>query len=109
MLEAEDKSIPWQRILWLKQSQYPDNYLDDTFLDNLQRNGELIFHIITTIGYCLTVPFAVNVRQYTYKGLVFDTMPVTQHLCSIMIFVAVFTHLYERELRYQSDLRIGEG
>lgn len=42
MLEPEDKSIPWQRILWLKQSQYPDNYLDDTFLDNLQRNGQLI-------------------------------------------------------------------
>lgn len=27
-------------------------------------------------------------------------MPVTQHLCSIMAFVAVFTHLYERELRF---------
>lgn len=43
---------------------------------------------------------AVNVRQYSYKGLVFDTMPVTQHICSIMVFVALFTHLYESELVY---------
>ncbi|KAK9896370.1 phosphatidylinositol N-acetylglucosaminyltransferase [Cystobasidium minutum MCA 4210] len=82
MLEAEDRSTPWQRVLWLKQSQYPDNYLDETFLDNLQRN--------------------VNVRQYTYKGLVFDTMPVTQHLCSIMVFVALFTHLHENTFKWKT-------
>ena len=39
MLEAEDRTTPWQRILWLKQDGYPDNYLDDSFLENLQRNG----------------------------------------------------------------------
>lgn len=39
MLEAEDKSTPWQRILWLKQDGYPDNFLDESFLENLQRNG----------------------------------------------------------------------
>lgn len=49
MLEAEDKSTPWQRVLWLKQSQYPDNYLDESFLDNLQRNGMLLIELQTAI------------------------------------------------------------
>lgn len=31
---------PWQKLLWVKQN-YPDNYVDSTFLDELQRNGEL--------------------------------------------------------------------
>lgn len=53
MLEAEDKSVPWQRVLWLKQPQYPDNYLDDSFLENLQRNGMQISWIDTST--CLTV------------------------------------------------------
>jgi phosphatidylinositol glycan class C protein len=30
---------PWQKLLWVKQN-YPDNYVDSTFLDELQRNGE---------------------------------------------------------------------
>jgi hypothetical protein len=29
---------PWQKLLWVKQN-YPDNYVDSTFLDELQRNG----------------------------------------------------------------------
>lgn len=29
---------PWQKLLWVKQN-YPDNYVDGTFLDELQRNG----------------------------------------------------------------------
>jgi hypothetical protein len=31
---------PWQKLLWVKQN-YPDNYVDSTFLDELQRNGNL--------------------------------------------------------------------
>jgi len=82
MLEAVDESVPWQRVLWLKQNQYPDNYLDESFLQNLQRN--------------------VNVRQYTYRGLIMDTLPVTQHLSLIMVFVAVFTWLYTGALSNKS-------
>lgn len=41
MLEAEDAQTPWQRVLWLKQPGFPDNHLDDSFLENLQRNGQL--------------------------------------------------------------------
>lgn len=31
---------PWQKLLWVKQN-YPDNYVDSTFLDELQRNGNI--------------------------------------------------------------------
>lgn len=31
---------PWQKLLWVKQN-YPDNYVDSTFLDELQRNGKI--------------------------------------------------------------------
>lgn len=30
---------PWQKLLWVKQN-YPDNYVDSTFLEELQRNGK---------------------------------------------------------------------
>lgn len=32
-------NTPWQKLLWVKQN-YPDNYVDNTFLDELQRNGK---------------------------------------------------------------------
>jgi hypothetical protein len=45
---------PWQKLLWVKQN-YPDNYVDSTFLDELQRNGKkrarspLFFHRLTFV------------------------------------------------------------
>lgn len=29
---------PWRKLLWVKQN-YPDNYVDSTFLEELQKNG----------------------------------------------------------------------
>lgn len=38
----------WQKLLWVKQN-YPDNYVDSTFLDELQRNGKIHLHRIYNV------------------------------------------------------------
>ncbi|KAI8979330.1 phosphatidylinositol N-acetylglucosaminyltransferase subunit C [Mycotypha africana] len=63
---------PWQKLLWVKQN-YPDNYVDSTFLDELQRN--------------------VNVRTYDYWTMVYESGVITQHLSSVVIFIAIFIYL----------------
>lgn len=31
---------PYRKVLYLRQHDYPDNYVDSSFLADLQRNGE---------------------------------------------------------------------
>lgn len=38
--------LPYKKVLYLKQD-YPDNYVDSTFLEDLQRNGEYINYATT--------------------------------------------------------------
>ncbi|CDH54091.1 phosphatidylinositol n-acetylglucosaminyltransferase subunit c [Lichtheimia corymbifera JMRC:FSU:9682] len=63
---------PWRKLLWVKQN-YPDNYVDSTFLDELQKN--------------------VNVRTYDYWKMVYESGVITQHISSVVIFIAVFIYL----------------
>jgi hypothetical protein len=70
----------WRKALWLKQD-FPDNYVDSTFLESLQRN--------------------VDVRSYSYPSLVYATLPISQHCASTLAFVAVFNYLYRGDLRPQ--------
>ncbi|KAJ1946756.1 glycosylphosphatidylinositol anchor biosynthesis [Linderina macrospora] len=63
---------PWRKLLYIKQD-YADDYVDDTFLIELQKN--------------------TNVRMYDYSTVVLQTTVVTQHLSSIMVFLAVFINL----------------
>ncbi|KAI7866201.1 phosphatidylinositol N-acetylglucosaminyltransferase subunit C [Spinellus fusiger] len=63
---------PWRKLLWVKQN-YPDNYFDSTFLDELQKN--------------------VNMRTYDYWTMVQASGVVTQHISSVVIFVAIFIDL----------------
>ncbi|RHZ61255.1 hypothetical protein Glove_349g102 [Diversispora epigaea] len=69
----EQKKAPWRKLLWIKQD-YPDNYVDKTFLGELQEN--------------------VNVRTYDYWTVVKESTVISQHISSIMIFIAVFIYLY---------------
>ncbi|KAI9476860.1 glycosylphosphatidylinositol anchor biosynthesis [Coemansia sp. RSA 989] len=68
---------PWRRLLYIKQD-FPDDYVDDTFLMELQKNA--------------------NVRMYEYSTVVMQTTVVTQHISSIMVFIAVFINLYRNTL-----------
>ncbi|KAF9161635.1 hypothetical protein DFQ26_004363 [Actinomortierella ambigua] len=64
---------PWRKLLYVKQD-YPDNYVDETFLEELQKNA--------------------NVREYEYWSVVLETTIVSQHISSIVIFVAIFIYMY---------------
>jgi len=67
----------WRRILWEKQA-FPDNYVPPSFLSSLQRN--------------------TNVYTYTYGELVIAALSITQHVCVLFTFIAVFIHLRRESL-----------
>ncbi|CAG8468491.1 9917_t:CDS:2 [Paraglomus brasilianum] len=70
---STEKPPPWKKLLWVKQD-YPDDYVDSTFLHELRKN--------------------VNVRAYDYWEVVMESGVISQHISSIIIFVAVFIYLY---------------
>ncbi|PVU86486.1 hypothetical protein BB559_004274 [Furculomyces boomerangus] len=74
---SNTKRKKWQKKLYIKQD-YPDDYVDETFLIEMQKN--------------------VNVRIYDYWSVVTESIAVTQHFSSILIFVAVFLKLYKDEI-----------
>ncbi|KAF8544303.1 phosphatidylinositol N-acetylglucosaminyltransferase subunit C [Trichophaea hybrida] len=67
------KSSQWKKLLWVKQD-YPDNWVDPTFLKDLQRN--------------------INVHPYNFYSLVAESTVVVQHLASALIFVTSFVAIY---------------
>ncbi|KAJ2794749.1 glycosylphosphatidylinositol anchor biosynthesis, partial [Coemansia guatemalensis] len=68
---------PWRKLLYIQQD-YADDYVDDTFLMELQKNA--------------------NVRMYDYSTVAMQTTVVTQHISSIVVFIAVFINLYQGDL-----------
>lgn len=64
---------PWRKLLWVKQS-YPDNWVDSSFLNQLQRN--------------------VNVHPYDFWPLVAESTVITQHLSSVVIFITCFIAIF---------------
>jgi phosphatidylinositol glycan class C protein len=71
----------WKKLLYIKQ-EYPDNYVDHTFLEEMQKN--------------------TNVRAYDYWSVVQESGVVTQHLSSIVIFVTAFIHVYYEDISIYS-------
>ncbi|KAK4054445.1 glycosylphosphatidylinositol anchor biosynthesis [Microbotryomycetes sp. JL201] len=69
---------PYRKVLYLRQDAYPDNYVDSSFLSDLQRN--------------------VNVHPASLPQLLCQTLPITQHLASTFIFISVFVRLLRGEL-----------
>ncbi|ORX49740.1 phosphatidylinositol N-acetylglucosaminyltransferase, partial [Piromyces finnis] len=73
----------WQKLLYIQQ-YYPDNYVDETFLEELQRN--------------------VNVHTYKYWNLVRESTVISQHFSSVIIFIGIFIHLYNENITENSLL-----
>ncbi|KAM0791397.1 hypothetical protein ACM66B_005858 [Microbotryomycetes sp. NB124-2] len=69
---------PYRKVLYLRQEAYPDNYVDSSFLSDLQRN--------------------VNVHPASLPLLLCQTLPITQHLASTFIFISVFVQLLRGSL-----------
>jgi len=64
--------------LWKKQP-FPDNYIpEDAFLSSLRKNP--------------------NFKPYTYWPLVHLSIPITQHLATIFIFLSIFARLKDYSL-----------
>lgn len=71
-------STTWEKVLW-KRQPYPDNHIPlHAFLSSLRKNP--------------------NFKPYTYWQLVLLSGPVSQHLATILIFLAVFVRLKEHVL-----------
>ncbi|KAG0019368.1 hypothetical protein BGZ80_005926 [Entomortierella chlamydospora] len=77
---------PWRKLLYVKQ-EYPDNHVDDTFLEELQKNA--------------------NVRHYEYWSVVMESTIISQHISSIVIFVAIFIYLYFGTLSSHDLITLG--
>ncbi|RKP26923.1 phosphatidylinositol N-acetylglucosaminyltransferase subunit C [Syncephalis pseudoplumigaleata] len=69
--------VLFRKVLYMKQP-YPDNYVDVTFLEHLQRNA--------------------NLRVRDYWTTVQDFGVILQHATSVLIFVALFILLYTKRL-----------
>jgi len=67
--------VDWEKVLW-KDQGYPDNYIPpDSFLSSLRKNP--------------------NFRPYTYWTLFLLSLPISQHLAVIFIFLSIFVRLRE--------------
>lgn len=63
----------WQRKLYIRQD-VPDNYVDDTFLQQLEKN--------------------VHVKLYGKRELMLGACHVHQHWSSVILFLVLFSHVY---------------
>lgn len=72
---AGHEKKPWKKNLYENEG-YPDNYTDETFLDELKKN--------------------VHIRQVTYKEAFLGASLVTQEICLVMYFAMGFTYLYNK-------------
>ncbi|EGZ17361.1 hypothetical protein PHYSODRAFT_502438, partial [Phytophthora sojae] len=59
----------WKKILYAPQP-YEDNYVADTFLEQMRTNA--------------------NVREHDYGGMVRSAAAITQQICAVLIFFSVF-------------------
>ncbi|KGG52445.1 hypothetical protein DI09_170p40 [Mitosporidium daphniae] len=70
---------PWKKLLYLRQEEYPDNYVDHSFLEKLQKN--------------------VNVRRYSYIPLIIYPCHLIIHANIILLFVGLFIFLYSEMIK----------
>lgn len=73
---APGQTVPWRKVLWEPQP-YPDNYVDDHFLEELRRNE--------------------GIRQYRYWAVVKEAGFVGQQMSSVAIFLTLW--LYMEQVR----------
>ncbi|XP_035684528.1 phosphatidylinositol N-acetylglucosaminyltransferase subunit C-like isoform X1 [Branchiostoma floridae] len=64
--------MPWRKVLYEDQG-YPDNYVDSSFLEQMQKN--------------------LNTRSYDYWNTVYESGAVTDHISATCLFVVTFVYL----------------
>ncbi|KAM8889103.1 phosphatidylinositol N-acetylglucosaminyltransferase subunit C [Synchiropus picturatus] len=69
---APGPNVPWRKVLWERQP-FPDNYVDQRFLEELRRNEGL--------------------RQYRYWAVVKEAGFVGQQLSCVAIFITIWLYM----------------
>uniref|UniRef100_A0A8D0GEN7 Phosphatidylinositol glycan anchor biosynthesis class C n=1 Tax=Sphenodon punctatus TaxID=8508 RepID=A0A8D0GEN7_SPHPU len=62
----------WQKVLY-KRQPFPDNYVDQRFLEELRKN--------------------IHARKYQFWAVVFESSVVIQQLCSVCVFVVIWWYM----------------
>lgn len=71
------KRKPWKKNLYENEG-YPDNYTDQSFLDELKKN--------------------INMRQVTVREAVLGAGLVTQEFCLVVLFIIAFVYIHNEWL-----------
>ncbi|XP_059924026.1 phosphatidylinositol N-acetylglucosaminyltransferase subunit C [Gadus macrocephalus] len=69
---APGPNVPWRKVLWERQP-FPDNYVDERFLEELRRNE--------------------GIRQYRYWAVVKEAVLVGQQLSCVAIFITFWLYM----------------
>lgn len=69
---APGEGVPWQKVLWERQP-FPDNYVDQRFLEELRRN--------------------VGIRQYRYWTVAREAGFVGQQVSCVAIFITLWLYM----------------
>jgi len=104
----------WRKVLYVQQP-YPDNHIDESFLDELQRNGtpkappaRLRHRSLSLRPHAaLGCPSAVNVRTYDYAELVAESTSITLHVTSVVLFGLLFFYTWSGSLSGMVVLGLG--
>lgn len=67
----------WKKLLYLKQP-FPDNYTDESFLDQLKTN--------------------LTVVKYSYWKLVYDFSLISMYISSLLLVILTFTSIYYNQI-----------
>ncbi|XP_063282241.1 phosphatidylinositol N-acetylglucosaminyltransferase subunit C [Pelobates fuscus] len=78
----------WKKVLYERQP-FPDNYVDESFLEELRKN--------------------IYVRRYSYWAVVFESAVVIQQLCSVCVFCVIWWYMDQGLLSPQNLCEIGLG
>lgn len=86
----EHSSWEWKKVLYLKQN-VPDNYVPESFLQDLRKNGKLFtLHMLLESFYNHLFIYAVNLEKYQLMDIIKATSALTQQLTSIVILISMF-------------------
>lgn len=80
---APGPAVPWRKVLWERQP-YPDNYVDQRFLEELRRNE--------------------GIRQYPYWAMVREAGFVGQQVSCVAIFITLW--LYMEQVKHKSSITL---
>jgi hypothetical protein len=88
-MSGASEDVKWERVLW-KSQPFPDNYVPRSFLSELRKNSMYSYCPEEGVAHLSSL---ANRPPYAYAPVVLASCAVTQHICTISIFLATFIHI----------------